>query len=740
MSRYLPTSGSFFEPFGYDELVKPLVQMTEAHNAAQEKYDQLSTETQALKNYISEDGADDERARQMYNDYMAKLQALQEDLYNNGYTSKTARNLSAARNAYASDITRLAAAVKARQDRSKEYWDAVQKDRDLVVGTDPGLSGLDKYLDDDNYGRNWYSYKGNDFTREVGEEAKALSKQLFDPLGRRTLTNSEAPEYYLSRIQHGFTDGEVNNAFAAVRNSIANGLVDDNYNIDKSRLSKEEGTLADTIMSHMVSSGALQTKDPEIIEKMLRYAKAGAQNAIGETKVDYLSKNADLWGFKDGKGGSGGGGNPDLYLQTSGEQWVEGDNAAELSDTVGKYLGKVSAEKPVSITLVDANGKEYSKPFYNQAELDKQIYHNSFRDDIINRFGLDVTKGAGQSVNKSIDGNQFRLKTQKLSKNDITGDVKSAGLKEGDVGVYLLTKNGKWVLSLKATIDYNKNASSYERYINNIRDINKKKGIDIDDYALTPKEEEKLREKFGIDSDVPYTYIGEVAKAKNPIAGYLPAIFVGENTPDKIKEKVVNQLRGTHAKNGADQKYMYRKIKKSGQPSDEYLSFDDVFDDKVKHFGLISVTALPSQYGQNLLQVNTTKGSFVVDSHAFHDNVFSKISASLRDNQVSDGTIIPGLTEYIADINDPSRVFKMNDAEDKAYTRRLMSLIDPAYSSTKDYGNLSAKRLLSTEQGRTWLHDKIVSKMNLYLGKAREEIANLGQKVESESGTSYMGE
>ena len=138
--------------------------------------------------------------------------------------------------------------------------------------------------------------------------------------------------------------------------------------------------------------------------------------------------------------------------------------------------------------------------------------------------------------------------------------------------------------------------------------------------------------------------------------------------------------------------------------------------------------------------MNTTKGSFVVDSHAFHDNVFSKISASLRDNQLSDGTIIPGLTEYIADINDPSRVFKMNDAEDKAYTRRLMSLIDPAYSSTKDYGNLSAKRLLSTEQGRTWLHDKIVSKMNLYLGKAREEIANLGQKVASESGTSYMGE
>ena len=35
MARYIVTSGTQFTPFTYDELVRPLAQMTEAHNEAQ---------------------------------------------------------------------------------------------------------------------------------------------------------------------------------------------------------------------------------------------------------------------------------------------------------------------------------------------------------------------------------------------------------------------------------------------------------------------------------------------------------------------------------------------------------------------------------------------------------------------------------------------------------------------------------------------------------------------------------
>ena len=111
MARFIVTSGSHFQPLTYDELVKPLMQMTEAQNKAQDAYDQISMETNALENYISQNPGD-ENARAMYDNYKAKLSALQNNLWNNGYSSQTARDLSVARAGYAGDVTRLATAIK----------------------------------------------------------------------------------------------------------------------------------------------------------------------------------------------------------------------------------------------------------------------------------------------------------------------------------------------------------------------------------------------------------------------------------------------------------------------------------------------------------------------------------------------------------------------------------------------------------------------------------------------------
>lgn len=280
MAKYLVTSNSYFRPFTYDELAKPIMQMQEAHNAAQDAYDQLSLETNALENYISAEGEDDAQARQLYNSYKTKLNTLQQNLWDNGYNAQTRRDLAAARAGYASDISRLGKAIQARQERSKEYWDTRHKNPDLIVGTDPGASGLDNYLRDDNYGRDYYTYSGQDFMKEVGLDAKARAGEM---LRQADVIRDPRLRGYLERIQmNGFTSQEVADASAAVRSYLGgNG---DAMN----SLTEPAAILANVLVSHLESTGARDKVDSSEFERLLRYGEAGLAQAVGTRKSDTL--------------------------------------------------------------------------------------------------------------------------------------------------------------------------------------------------------------------------------------------------------------------------------------------------------------------------------------------------------------------------------------------------------------------------------------------------------------------
>ena len=279
MPKFLVTSGSYFEPFTYDELAKPIMQTVEAHNAAQDAYDTLATETAALRNYISEN-PDDANARSMYNNYMAKLESLQNNLWSRGYNASTRRDLSAARAGYASDITRIATAVKNRQERSNEYWKTRHEHPDMIMGTDPGESGLDNYLSNDLYGRDYYSYSGNDFAKMVGAEASArASEMLNDP----EIKKDPRLVGYLQMIEReGFTNKQVDDAYAAVRKAVS-GDASAFSNLDFGA-----GILANVLMSNLESTGAKNNVSSSEFNRLMDYGKVGLSQAVGKTKVSPL--------------------------------------------------------------------------------------------------------------------------------------------------------------------------------------------------------------------------------------------------------------------------------------------------------------------------------------------------------------------------------------------------------------------------------------------------------------------
>lgn len=486
MPKFIVTRDSYFRPLDYAELVRPVAHMQEVHNATQDAYDKLNLESSALRQYIS-DNPEDSDARALYDSYMTNLDRLQENLWKHGVSAQTRRDLSAARAGYASDITRLAAAIQSRQERSKAYWDMKHAHPDMVMGADPGLSGLNEYLKDANYGQNYYTYSGEAFMNEVAADAKARASEM---LRMPQYANNPQAAGYLMRIsQEGYTSKEVQDASNAVRKAIADNNPDLINNLDGGA-----GILANVLMSHLNSTGAKGQVTPEEFNRLVDYGSFGLSQAIGRSSVTDLNDKAwdyrrqvALASMRGGGSGSGAG------QQTSqiGRGYTINSLVEQLTSPTfdktskrlrGKY--KKFENGPIMVATPEGTSETIESPF----EMARLIYNPDSRKRARQVFnGLDIANlKSGQTV--SIEGADGEMHTLTVKKQ-----------KDGTYG--LVQDDG--VLNTEASDRLNIYVTDYNDHINKYKQANP--GLNIDDYAVPPEEEFKDREERGwsgnIDSD-----------------------------------------------------------------------------------------------------------------------------------------------------------------------------------------------------------------------------------------------
>lgn len=292
MPKFLVTSGSHFQPFTYDELSKPVMQAVEAHNAAQDAYDTLSDETAALERYIT-NNPEDSMAREWYDNYMQKLNSLQENLWANGYNASTQRDLRAARNGYFRDITRIASAIKKRQEAGSTWSKMKLEHPELIMEDNPANVGLNSYLMDDNFGSNFYTYNGKTFAEEVSVDVAARGNELI----RRpeVMRDPDLVGRIITKMKTGFTNEEQRNASGFVRGVISadrNGLkkseilsraldlVDSDANIG---LTPEEKLLAGALLSRLNTTGAADRVSDSEFNRLLGYGDLGISAASVST-------------------------------------------------------------------------------------------------------------------------------------------------------------------------------------------------------------------------------------------------------------------------------------------------------------------------------------------------------------------------------------------------------------------------------------------------------------------------
>lgn len=649
MPRYLVTNGSNFQPFTYDELARPLQEMATAHNAAQDQYDTLSTDTAALKRYIS-DNPGDKQAKELYDNYVDRLNSLQENLWNNGYTAATRRDLSQARTGYASDISRLGVAIKNRQARSAEYWKTKHDHPDMIMGDDPGTSGLDNYLNDDMYGTNWYHYSGNQFMSEVGADAKARANELVrDP----RIMNDPRLAGYITRItQDGFTSVEVANASAAVK-AMLNGDASLMQNLDPA-----SSILADVLTSHLESTGAAGKVSPEEFNRLFDYGRAGLSQAIGKT--DIKDMNDKVWDFNksialqnhshalamqrqraaSGNGGEGGGENSQrrAYSMQEISTFVKNKRASEATGTINKHFIK-PFEKPVTLK----NGTVLSTP--EEAEA---VINSLGRDKIVSKFGVDPIDQKKVNAVGKYNGKDIKIQHNEYGSTGAPNKLEWVVLEKNN--------DGKWIPNNKLSEEYASDMKEFNKNLNNWRKENS--DIKLENLIISQSDWDKIRKKNNIpdyvaNEDIPYVLATQAGIGNISPAEIAPPSRDMDTTRENYARYMIeayNRADHQNKKLGKTSERLFYPIS-NGSVSQAGVGADKVFG-KNADKELSSVSGYPEDIIKNRVRVMVNGKEYLVNPAMLGNNMDAQVSK-----------LIEPVKELMTPITNPSSALHMSEQE-----------------------------------------------------------------------------
>ena len=128
-----------FNPFTYDEMVKPLLYYKQAYDEAEAAYSDLATQTEAWKDIVNRENSPE--AFEMYQRYSGDLSRAVDD-FSQGMTAKNRRALLGLKRRYAQDITPIARASEA-MNAANELRAKAGPDAIFEVGE---YNSLDQFL------------------------------------------------------------------------------------------------------------------------------------------------------------------------------------------------------------------------------------------------------------------------------------------------------------------------------------------------------------------------------------------------------------------------------------------------------------------------------------------------------------------------------------------------------------------------------------------------------------------
>ena len=204
MANYSLVINSRFRPFEYQELLAPALMATQAHQAVEEAYADLSTKASIWDKMANE--ATDPKAHAMYKKYADDLQSYSDQLAQYGLTPTSRQAMLNMRSRYAKDIVPIETAYKRREADIAAQKEIMLKDPTHLFNRRASEVSLDEYLDNQNLDVLSDNYSRELLTQQVSQAAANLKQTL---MKKGALTALGLPYQYERMIQYGASADDV---------------------------------------------------------------------------------------------------------------------------------------------------------------------------------------------------------------------------------------------------------------------------------------------------------------------------------------------------------------------------------------------------------------------------------------------------------------------------------------------------------------------------------------------------
>lgn len=685
MARFIVTDSSHFTPFTYDELVAPVKNAQAAQDKAQEVYDAFSTEAEALRNYISDDEGD-KQAKALFDNYMTTLSELQNDLWENGYTSNTKRNLSLARKGYASDIARLNAAIAERKASSKAFWDDVHKNPTFVFGSDPGKSGLDNYLADDTFGNSYYSYDTDKFKEAIANDAKLRAQQIVtDPESARIANNPELPHVATRILQQGYTNGEVNLATAALPSVIDATPEERAAFYEANKIPEQVQWLTESFIDQYTATGAREADlSDDSRERLISSGISGWSYGIGEPDLKDFNLPA-----KEEPASTEPEKKP--YSLGSSTTAVQSTDFGRLSGYTKKQSEYFKGKGFVPIIMPDGTMESVSDPF----AAGQLIYNPPVRDAVRKELGgydpaySPRNRWGTERSTQKLNINGVKYHTDGLSAeaakelNEKYGAEYNLNFKKGDT---CIVKDGSRAFDVGLTISAISADRSYDAAVEAMKKANPE--LDFDKFVMTPAIEKKMRDKWDIPNTVSSELVPYIAQTKEMSAEITPATIASSdaafaNYRTELTNRIINNVNtynGTHGnKKNKNHNRMFFKVGEGGIAVNSRGTTDmlEVFGKKKQNDTLPNAESVSSYtiMPQDLLHT-TSYGALEPRVRFTTPTGVWVVNADMLGNDVAEAlnSLAPAMQVAYCPLSNPEKVVTWGEEEMTQWIKTLSSI------------------------------------------------------------------
>lgn len=163
-----------FNPFTYDEMVKPLLYYKQAYDEAEAAYSDLATQTEAWKDIANREKSPE--AFERYQRYSGDLSRAIDD-FSQGMTAKNRRALLGLKRRYIQDIAPIAKASEKIEELSSEQRKLAASNPNIMFDRDFGSEvSIDQMIENPNL--SYRAIDGNDLYTKGAAISKAMSSRL----------------------------------------------------------------------------------------------------------------------------------------------------------------------------------------------------------------------------------------------------------------------------------------------------------------------------------------------------------------------------------------------------------------------------------------------------------------------------------------------------------------------------------------------------------------------------------